>query len=262
VSGSNPRSARREPSAGGAGRAFSPTGPTCRRENRAAAGALSARINQSVGLRNHHDILFDLRAIARGNSSCQIAYQRDFGAAPSGVFLRFIEAGRQSRCLAAAVDDSYIGVGWMISWQSPVTLIATLSVCRGFVAMMEMAVRPQPGNMGALTMSKRVADVLIETLQAAGVKRCYGIVGDTLNRIAHAIQESKIEWVHVRREEAGAFAASAEGQFTGELVDCAGSCGPGSLHFIDGLYEADRNRAPVICEYVLPKTGCFAEQLP
>ena len=95
-------------------------------------------------------------------------------------------------------------------------------------------------------MSKRVADVLIETLQAAGVKRCYGIVGDTLNRIAHAIQESDIEWVHMRHEEAGAFAASAEGQFTGELVACAGSCGPGSLHFINGLYEANRNRAPVI----------------
>src|SRR3981189_255258 len=95
-------------------------------------------------------------------------------------------------------------------------------------------------------MSKRVADVLIETLQAAGVKRCYGIVGDTLNRIAHAIHESKSEWVHMRHEEAGAFAASAEGQFTGELVACAGSCGPGSLHFINGLYEAHRKRAPVI----------------
>jgi pyruvate dehydrogenase (quinone) len=95
-------------------------------------------------------------------------------------------------------------------------------------------------------MSKRVADVLIETLQAAGVKRCYGIVGDTLNRIALAIHESDIEFVHVRHEEAGAFAASAEAQFTGGLTACAGSCGPGSLHFINGLYEANRNRAPVI----------------
>jgi pyruvate dehydrogenase (quinone) len=95
-------------------------------------------------------------------------------------------------------------------------------------------------------MSKRVADLVVDTLQAAGVKRCYGIVGDTLNRIAHAIHESKIEWVHMRHEEAGAFAASAEGQFTGELVACAGSCGPGSLHFINGLYEANRNRAPVV----------------
>ena len=63
-------------------------------------------------------------------------------------------------------------------------------------------------------MTKRVADVLVETLQAAGVKRCYGIVGDTLNRIAHAIHESDIEWVRMLHEEAGAFAASAEAQFT------------------------------------------------
>jgi pyruvate dehydrogenase (quinone) len=95
-------------------------------------------------------------------------------------------------------------------------------------------------------MSKRVADVLIETLQAAGVKNCYGIVGDTLNRIAHAIDRSEIDWVHMRHEEAGAFAAQAEAQLTGRLTACAGSCGPGSLHFINGLYEANRNRAPVI----------------
>src|ERR1700757_4306968 len=95
-------------------------------------------------------------------------------------------------------------------------------------------------------MSKRVADVLIETLQAAGVKRCYGIIGDTVNRICHAIDRSEIEWVHMRHEEAGAFAASAEAQFTGGLAACAGSCGPGSLHFINGLYEANRNRAPVV----------------
>jgi pyruvate dehydrogenase (quinone) len=95
-------------------------------------------------------------------------------------------------------------------------------------------------------MSKRVAEVLIETLEAAGVKTCYGIVGDTLNRIAHAIEQSDIDWVHVRHEEAGAFAAGAEAQLTGRLTACAGSCGPGSLHFINGLYEANRNRAPVI----------------
>ena len=95
-------------------------------------------------------------------------------------------------------------------------------------------------------MSKRVADILVETLQAAGVERCYAIVGDTLNRIAHAIDRSEIEWVRMRHEEAGAFAAGAEAQFTGTLTACAGSCGPGSLHFINGLYEANRNRAPVI----------------
>jgi pyruvate dehydrogenase (quinone) len=95
-------------------------------------------------------------------------------------------------------------------------------------------------------MSKRVADSLVEVLQAAGVKNCYGIVGDTMNRIAQAIDRSEIDWVHMRHEEAGAFAASAEAQFTGRLTACAGSCGPGSLHFINGLYEANRNRAPVI----------------
>jgi pyruvate dehydrogenase (quinone) len=95
-------------------------------------------------------------------------------------------------------------------------------------------------------MSKRVADLIVETLEAAGVKTCYGVVGDTLNRIAHAIDRSEIDWVHMRHEEAGAFAAGAEAQLTGRLTACAGSCGPGSLHFINGLYEANRNRAPVI----------------
>src|ERR1700744_2861959 len=95
-------------------------------------------------------------------------------------------------------------------------------------------------------MTKRVADVLIETLRAAGVERCYGIVGATLNQVAHATDRSAIQWVHMRHEEAGAFAAGAEAQLTGRLTACAGSCGPGSLHFINGLYEANRNRAPVI----------------
>src|ERR1700675_125632 len=95
-------------------------------------------------------------------------------------------------------------------------------------------------------MSKRVADLVVDTLQAAGVRTCYGIVGDTLNQIAQAIDRSEIDWVHMRHEEAGAFAASAEAQLTGRLPAGAGSCGPGSLHFINGLYEANRNRAPVI----------------
>src|ERR1700724_2490808 len=95
-------------------------------------------------------------------------------------------------------------------------------------------------------MGKRVADLLVETLQAAGVRTCYGIVGDTMNRIAHAIDRSEIDWVHMRHEEPGAFAAGAEALLTGRLTACAGTCGPGSLHFINGLYEANRNRAPVI----------------
>src|SRR5271155_6274158 len=95
-------------------------------------------------------------------------------------------------------------------------------------------------------MSKRVADLIVETLQAAGVKTCYGIVGDTMNQIAHSIDRSEIDWVHMRHEEAGAFAAQAEALLTGHLTACAGSCGPGSLHFINGLFESHRNRAPVV----------------
>ena len=95
-------------------------------------------------------------------------------------------------------------------------------------------------------MTKNVADVLVETLQAAGVQHCYGIVGDTMNQIAHSIDRSSIDFVHVRHEEAGAFAAAAEASLTGHLTACAGSCGPGSLHFINGLYEANRNRTPVV----------------
>ena len=95
-------------------------------------------------------------------------------------------------------------------------------------------------------MSKKVADIIVETLVSAGVKHCYGVVGDTLNRIAHGISESSIEWVGMRHEEAGAFAAQGEALLTGNLTAVAGSCGPGSLHFINGIVEANRNRAPVI----------------
>jgi pyruvate dehydrogenase (quinone) len=95
-------------------------------------------------------------------------------------------------------------------------------------------------------MSKKVADIIVETLQTAGVRHCYGVVGDTLNRIAHSLAASEIEWVHMRHEEAGAFAAQAEALVSGRLTAVAGSCGPGSLHFINGIFEANRNRAPVI----------------
>jgi pyruvate dehydrogenase (quinone) len=95
-------------------------------------------------------------------------------------------------------------------------------------------------------MTKKVAKIIVETLEAAGVKRCYGIVGDTLNLIVHSISESAIEWVHMRHEEAGAFAAQGEALLTGSLTAIAGSCGPGSLHFINGVVEANRNRAPMV----------------
>jgi len=80
-------------------------------------------------------------------------------------------------------------------------------------------------------MSKKVAEILVEALEQAGVKRCYGSVGDTLNLFAEQLERSSIDWVHMRHEEAGAFAASDEAQITHNLTACAGSCGPGSLHF-------------------------------
>ena len=87
-------------------------------------------------------------------------------------------------------------------------------------------------------MAKTVADQFAETLAAAGVKRVYGIVGDSLNGLTDALRrQGKIEWVHVRHEEAGAFAAGAEAHLTGELAVCAGSCGPGNLHLVNGLFD-------------------------
>lgn len=95
-------------------------------------------------------------------------------------------------------------------------------------------------------MSKKVAQVIVDVLGDAGVKNCYGIVGDTLNTFATSLSKSGIEFVHMRHEEAGAFAAQGEALLMNRLTAVAGSCGPGSLHFINGLYEANRNRAPVI----------------
>jgi pyruvate dehydrogenase (quinone) len=95
-------------------------------------------------------------------------------------------------------------------------------------------------------MTKKVGEVIVETLVAAGVKHCYGVVGDTLNTIATSLSQSDIQFVHMRHEEAGAFAAQGEALLMDRLTAVAGSCGPGSLHFINGLYEANRNGAPVI----------------
>src|SRR5580700_6708421 len=93
----------------------------------------------------------------------------------------------------------------------------------------------------------RVADVLVDTLFAAGVRRIYGVAGDSLNGITDAIRtRPEMTWVHVRHEEAAAFAAGAEAQLTGRLAVCAGSCGPGNLHLINGLFDAHRTRAPVL----------------
>jgi pyruvate dehydrogenase (quinone) len=92
-----------------------------------------------------------------------------------------------------------------------------------------------------------VAEQLVRTLRDAGVERIYGIVGDSLNPVVDAVRRTEgIEWVHVRHEEAAAFAAAAEAQVTGKLTVCAGSCGPGNLHLINGLYDAHRSGAPVL----------------
>jgi pyruvate dehydrogenase (quinone) len=94
---------------------------------------------------------------------------------------------------------------------------------------------------------KRVADVLVDTLVAAGVERIYGLSGDSLNGITDSIRTRKdLQWIHVRHEETAAFAAGAEAHLTGRLAVCAGSCGPGNLHLINGLYDCHRNRVPVL----------------
>jgi pyruvate dehydrogenase (quinone) len=92
-----------------------------------------------------------------------------------------------------------------------------------------------------------VADQFAESLALAGVKRIYGIVGDSLNGITDAIRrQGKIEWLHVRHEEVAAFAAGAEAHLTGTLAVCVGSCGPGNLHLINGLFDCHRSRVPVV----------------
>src|ERR1700678_463271 len=92
-----------------------------------------------------------------------------------------------------------------------------------------------------------VAQSLVATLAAAGVKRIYGIVGDSLNVITEEIRRQKtIDWVHVRHEEVAAFAAGADAHVTGELAVCTGSCGPGHLHLMRRVYDCHRNGVPVL----------------
>src|SRR5258708_11787665 len=92
-----------------------------------------------------------------------------------------------------------------------------------------------------------VTEQMVKTLVEAGVKRIYGIVGDSLNGIIDAIRrEGSIQWVHVRHEEVAAFAAGADAHVTGELAVCAGSCGPGNLHLINGLFDCHRSGVPVL----------------
>lgn len=117
-------------------------------------------------------------------------------------------------------------------------------------------------------MSKTIAAKLVAQLIQAGVKRVHGVTGDSLNSIVDEIRQSKqIEWIHYRHEEAAAFAAGAEAQLTGKLAVCAGSCGPGNLHLINGLYDCHRSMAPVLAIAAhIPSseigTGYFQETHP
>src|ERR1700719_4389996 len=117
-------------------------------------------------------------------------------------------------------------------------------------------------------MSRTVAEDLVDTLANAGVRRVYGLVGDSLNPVTDAIRRrDKVRWVHVRHEETAAFAAGAEAQLTGQLAVCAGSCGPGNLHLINGLFDAHRSMAPVLAIAAhIPSseigTGYFQETHP
>lgn len=96
-------------------------------------------------------------------------------------------------------------------------------------------------------MAETIADLLNRTLVEAGVERIWGVTGDSLNALNDSLRKSgQIDWMHVRNEEAGAFAAGAEAAATGALAVCAGSCGPGNLHLINGLYDCHRNRVPVL----------------
>lgn len=117
-------------------------------------------------------------------------------------------------------------------------------------------------------MPKTIASAIVAQLVEAGVKRVHGVVGDSLNGITEEIRKNKhIEWIHYRHEEAAAFAAGAEAQLTGKLAVCAGSCGPGNLHLINGLYDAHRSMAPVLAIAAhIPSseigTGYFQETRP
>src|SRR5438094_2336736 len=96
-------------------------------------------------------------------------------------------------------------------------------------------------------MKKTIAELLVETLVSREVSRIYGVAGDSLNGITDSIRrQDQLRWVHMRHEETAAFAAGAEAHLTGRLAVCAGSCGPGNLHLINGLYDCHRNRVPVL----------------
>lgn len=110
-------------------------------------------------------------------------------------------------------------------------------------------------------MAKKVANQLVETLSEAGVKRIYAVTGDSLNEVNEAVRKNEeVQWIHVRHEETGAYAAGAEAQLTGLPGCCAGSSGPGHVHLINGLYDAQRSGAPVIAIASTIPTGEFGTE--
>src|SRR2546427_3605617 len=108
--------------------------------------------------------------------------------------------------------------------------------------------RSEQRRKETLSMSKKtVAELLVETLAVAGVERIYGVAGDSLNGITDSLRKrDDIQWIHMRHEETAAFAAGADAHLSGRLAVCAGSCGPGNLHLINGLYDCHRSRVPVL----------------
>src|SRR2546427_323231 len=126
-----------------------------------------------------------------------------------------------------------------------------------------------PYREGACKMARRtVGELYVDLIARAGVRRLYGVVGDSLNPVVDAVRRNRaVEWVQVRHEEVAAFAAGAEAQLTGRLAACAGSCGPGNLHLINGLFDAHRSMAPVLALAAqIPSseigTGYFQETHP
>lgn len=96
-------------------------------------------------------------------------------------------------------------------------------------------------------MARTIAQNMVATLRANGIKRVYGVPGDSLNGFTDALRrDGTIDWIHVRHEEGAAFAAAADAELTGELAVCVGSCGPGNLHLVNGLFDANRSRVPVL----------------
>src|SRR5258707_14644526 len=113
-------------------------------------------------------------------------------------------------------------------------------------------------------MASTVADVMVATLKASGVRRVYGLPGDSLNGFTDALRrDGEITWEHVRHEEAAGFAAASEAALTGELAVGAARCGPGNLHLINGLFDANRSGGPALAiPPPIPREGSAGGSLP